>query len=174
MNKDEVFTYWRRVNFYETDLMRIVHHSNYLRFCEEARVDWALKKGLIEYQQPNSAYQLAVLETRVQHVKPAVFGDQLKICVQARLEKIRIIFQYRIYKVIDTVLENTSDRLESKNILKTKLANNTEAAVTAESVLLARIETKHVALDLNLKPIKPPQEMQNIFRKELPWIETWL
>lgn len=156
MSQAKVFNYWRRVNFYETDLMRIVHHSNYLRFCEEARVDWALKKGLIEYQQPNSAYQLAVLETRVQHIKPAVFGDQLKICVQAKLEKIRIIFQYQIYKVIDKEIENNQDQQ------------------TADCVLLARIETKHVALDLNLKPIKPPQEMQSIFRKELPWIETWL
>jgi len=29
-----------RVGFYETDGMGIVHHSNYLRFCENARVVW--------------------------------------------------------------------------------------------------------------------------------------
>ncbi len=29
-----------RVGFHETDGMGIVHHSNYLRFCEEARVIW--------------------------------------------------------------------------------------------------------------------------------------
>ena len=31
------FTYERRINYYETDRMGIVHHSNYIRFLEEAR-----------------------------------------------------------------------------------------------------------------------------------------
>ena len=31
--------YERRINYYETDKMGIVHHSNYIRFFEEARVD---------------------------------------------------------------------------------------------------------------------------------------
>ena len=29
-----------RVGFFETDGMGIVHHSNYLRYCENARVAW--------------------------------------------------------------------------------------------------------------------------------------
>ncbi len=32
--------YVRRVNYYETDQMGIVHHSNYLRYFEEARIDF--------------------------------------------------------------------------------------------------------------------------------------
>jgi acyl-CoA thioester hydrolase len=39
------------VGFYETDAMGIVHHSNYLRFFERARVDW-----LAEHDQPYTAY----------------------------------------------------------------------------------------------------------------------
>lgn len=31
------FMYERKINYYETDRMRIVHHSNYIRFMEEAR-----------------------------------------------------------------------------------------------------------------------------------------
>ena len=31
------FTYKRIINYYETDKMGIVHHSNYIRFLEEAR-----------------------------------------------------------------------------------------------------------------------------------------
>ncbi len=31
------FAYERRINYYETDKMGIVHHSNYIRFLEEAR-----------------------------------------------------------------------------------------------------------------------------------------
>ncbi|MFN8943705.1 MAG: acyl-CoA thioesterase, partial [Pseudobdellovibrionaceae bacterium] len=56
------------VQFYETDQMTIVHHSNYLRFMEEARVAWAKEKGLIDYQKIESASHFAVLESRVKHV----------------------------------------------------------------------------------------------------------
>ena len=30
----------RRVRYYETDKMGVVHHSNYLRLIEDARMDW--------------------------------------------------------------------------------------------------------------------------------------
>ena len=38
--------YKRQVNYYETDKMGIVHHSNYIRFFEEARIDFLDKIGL--------------------------------------------------------------------------------------------------------------------------------
>ena len=31
------FVFERKINYYETDRMGIVHHSNYIRFLEEAR-----------------------------------------------------------------------------------------------------------------------------------------
>ena len=86
------------VQFYETDLMGIVHHSNYLRFFEEARVHWAHNHGFINYQKPESASHFAVLETRVLHKKPAKFGDQLEVDIQAKNEGIKIIFQYRLLR----------------------------------------------------------------------------
>lgn len=33
-------TYIHKVNYYETDKMGITHHSNYIRFMEEARMDF--------------------------------------------------------------------------------------------------------------------------------------
>lgn len=86
------------VQFYETDLMGIVHHSNYLRFFEESRVHWAHAVGLIDYQKPESAQQFAVIETRVKHLQPARFGDQLKVEIQAKKEGVKIFFQYRLWK----------------------------------------------------------------------------
>ena len=35
-----MFKYERTINYYETDKMGIVHHSNYIRFLEEARCRW--------------------------------------------------------------------------------------------------------------------------------------
>ena len=34
------FTYERKINYYETDRMGVVHHSNYIRYLEEARTEW--------------------------------------------------------------------------------------------------------------------------------------
>lgn len=91
-----MFIHHHKVQFYETDLMGIVHHSNYLRFFEEARVAWAHSKGLIDYQKPVSASHFAVYETQVKHLKPTFFGEDLEIDVQARTEGNRVIFQYRL------------------------------------------------------------------------------
>lgn len=35
-----MWEYRRRVRYYETDRMGVVHHSNYLRLLEDARMDW--------------------------------------------------------------------------------------------------------------------------------------
>ena len=40
--------YSRRVNYYETDQMAIVHHTNYIRMFEEARLDM-MEQGGIPY-----------------------------------------------------------------------------------------------------------------------------
>lgn len=94
-----MFTYRHHVQFYETDLMGIVHHTNYLRFCEEARVAWAHHHGLIDYQKPETAAHFAVLETRVRHLAPAEFGDDIEIDVEARtVGRVRVQFQYLLRK----------------------------------------------------------------------------
>lgn len=38
--------YRRRANYYETDQMGIVHHSNYIRWMEEARLDYMSQTGM--------------------------------------------------------------------------------------------------------------------------------
>lgn len=139
-----MFNCKHRVQFYETDLMGIVHHSNYLRIFEEARVAWAHSRGLLDYQRPESASHLAVYETQVRHLKPGKFGDELRIDVQAKLEKIKIIFEYKMVRIEPGPEE-----------------------------LLSECRTVHVPLDLKLKLIKPPQPLKQILEKQ-SWIETWL
>jgi acyl-CoA thioester hydrolase len=86
-----------RVQFYETDLMGIVHHSNYLRIYEESRVAWAHQRQLIDYQKPESAAYFAVLATEVHHLKPARFGDVVRTHLQACLSGARIVFEYKMF-----------------------------------------------------------------------------
>jgi acyl-CoA thioester hydrolase len=69
------------VAFYETDAMGIVHHSNYVRFFEHARVRW-----LEEYDQPYTAYveqglNFATTHVSVDYQAPARFDDELSLTV---------------------------------------------------------------------------------------------
>jgi acyl-CoA thioester hydrolase len=100
-----VRTHRHLVQFYETDLMGIVHHSNYLRFFEEARVAWAHEQGIIDYQKPESAAYFAVIETHVKHLRPARFGDHLTVQTQARLKGARIEFEYKCFNQADLLTE---------------------------------------------------------------------
>jgi acyl-CoA thioester hydrolase len=100
-----MFKYPHFVQFYETDLMGIIHHTNYLRIFEEARVAWAHKQGMLDYQKPESASLLAVLETQVKHLRPGKFGDQLEVEVQAKLEGIRITFEYKLWRGKESLAE---------------------------------------------------------------------
>ena len=38
--------YVRYANYYETDKMGIVHHSNHIRWMEEARLDYMKQSGM--------------------------------------------------------------------------------------------------------------------------------
>lgn len=91
--------YLRQVHVYETDLMGIVHHSNYLRYFEEARVTWCKHNNLFEtdpIKRDLSVFGLTVYETRVRHVRPARYGDELEVSVQVKVEGARVIYQYKM------------------------------------------------------------------------------
>lgn len=90
-----MFVYSRNVNVYETDLMRIVHHANYLRFFEEARIAWCLKKGFTDTSD-QAVYALTVYSTKVVHKKPIRYGDTFHIHMQARAVAARFVFQYKL------------------------------------------------------------------------------
>lgn len=88
-----MFQLSRIINVYETDLMGIVHHSNYLRFCEEARVAWCVDKNLL-INSNKAVFSLTVVETRVRHISPIRYAEPLTILVQVKVDKARVIFQY--------------------------------------------------------------------------------
>lgn len=92
-----MFFFEHRIQFYETDMMGIVHHSNYLRLYEESRVAWAHDRKMIDYQKPESAAYFAVVSTEVKHIKPAKFGDVVRIHVQACMMGVRMIFEYKMF-----------------------------------------------------------------------------
>jgi acyl-CoA thioester hydrolase len=72
-------TFRHRVPFYETDAMGIVHHANYVRYLELARIAW-----MDEHDRPYREYiadGLHFSTTRVdlRYVRPAGFDDLLDV-----------------------------------------------------------------------------------------------
>ncbi len=91
------FVYARRVHFYETDQMGVVHHANFLRFFEEARTHWLGARDLRQFHVPHAPITLAVVESRCWYHKPVRFEDELRVVLQVRLERVRLRFAYKAF-----------------------------------------------------------------------------
>ena len=75
----ENFVFKRKINYYETDKMGVVHHSNYIRFLEEARCHW-----LEELEMPFEAFEkqgitIPVLGVNIEYKHHVTFGDTIII-----------------------------------------------------------------------------------------------
>lgn len=73
--------YTHKAQFYETDSMRIVHHSNYVRWFEEARVDFLEQIGH-KYQSIEAAgFESPVLSVHCEYKSMVHFADTVAIHV---------------------------------------------------------------------------------------------
>ena len=73
------FTFERKINYYETDKMGVVHHSNYIRYMEEARCSW-----LENIEMPFSLLEennitIPVLGVNCSYKYHVTFGDTIII-----------------------------------------------------------------------------------------------
>jgi len=68
-----------RVAFHETDAMGIVHHANYLRFCEVARVAWLEDHDRAYVGWIAAGFHFAVTRVELDYHRPARFDDRLDV-----------------------------------------------------------------------------------------------
>ncbi len=71
--------YIRKVNYHETDKMGITHHSNYVKWMEEARVDFLDKVGYGYAKLESEGIASPVLSVEVEYKRPTTFGDTIRI-----------------------------------------------------------------------------------------------
>ncbi|MFV0557888.1 MAG: acyl-CoA thioesterase [Enterococcus sp.] len=90
--------YLRKPHYYETDQMGIIHHSNYIRWFEEARVE-ILEFLHLPYQEMEQAGIIVpVLEVTCQYKNMIRFGDLIRIDVHIdKYTGSRLDFRYEIY-----------------------------------------------------------------------------
>ncbi len=98
------------VAFYETDAMGVVHHSNYVRFLEHARV-----RFLAEHDQPytdyiSQGYHVPVTRVEVHYQRPCRFADQIAItCWLAWARSASLGFAYQLTVQGQAVAHGTTD-----------------------------------------------------------------
>jgi len=73
------FKYERKINYYETDKMGIVHHSNYIRFLEEARCAWMESIDMPFDNMEENGFTIPVLAVNCQYKTHVTFGDTIVI-----------------------------------------------------------------------------------------------
>lgn len=71
--------YVRKVQYYETDAMGIVHHSNHIRWFEEARVDFLEQLGYGYHRLEREGISAPVLEASCRYLAPLRFGEEAVI-----------------------------------------------------------------------------------------------
>ena len=73
--------YLHKVNYYETDKMGITHHSNYIRYMEEARVDFLDQLGWSFIKLEKEGMASPVMSVEGVYKKSTTFPDTIEIMV---------------------------------------------------------------------------------------------
>ena len=76
--------YIHKVQYYETDKMGITHHSNYIRWMEEARVDFLARIGWEYAKLEDMGLVSPVLNVTADFKKTTTFSDEISIEVSVK------------------------------------------------------------------------------------------
>ncbi len=107
--KDEtVQAYLHKVQYYETDGMGIVHHSNYIRWMEESRLDYLHRVGLDYEMLEERGLVIPVLEVSCKYRISVPYGETVKIFMTPeRFTGVKFSATYRITDMEEKVLHAT-------------------------------------------------------------------
>ena len=90
MQSIQIKPYLRKVHFYETDQMGIVHHSNYIRWLEESRIDFMEQIGYGYTRVSGLGIDFAVLGVNVDYKQSNV--SHLILCLILSIYYTSIMF----------------------------------------------------------------------------------
>ena len=116
-------TFERKINYYETDKMGVVHHSNYIRFLEEARCEWLTKIEMPFSLLEENGITIPVLGVNCEYKYHVTFEDTILIKV--------FVKEYSGVRM--TVGYDVKDKKTGRTVLEG--------------------ETKHCFTNIDLKPI---------------------
>ena len=104
--------YRRSVQYYETDMMGITHHANYIRWMEEARVDFLAQLGFPYGRMEAQGVVSPVRAVACQYRKPCTFGDEIEIDVSvAAFNGVVLTIRYVMRRDGEILCEGVSEHV---------------------------------------------------------------
>ena len=76
-----VAAFSRRVQYYETDMMGVVHHANYIHWMEEARIEWMDQLGFPYSAMEEKGIVSPVKALSCEYKAPCAFGDTVIVAI---------------------------------------------------------------------------------------------
>ena len=97
--------YERKAYYHETDQMGVVHHSNYLKWMEEARIDFMDQLGFGYKQMEKIGIISPVVSVAIEYKNSVHFDDIVAIELEVKVYNgIRLELNYRIVNTKTGVL----------------------------------------------------------------------
>lgn len=95
--EEETYVYTHKAQYYETDQMGIIHHSNYIRWFEEARIDWMASIGMDYTQMEQEGIISPVLAVNCEYKSMVRFGETVVIVPRIKLYNgVKLEIEYTI------------------------------------------------------------------------------
>ena len=111
-----------RVRFSETDLMGVVHHTNYLRWFEMGRVAYLRAAGIELNQLMADGFMVPIIEVHCQFRQSARFDDEYEVLTTlASCSRVKIVYEYEIIRKRDGVLLAKGDSTNAFTNLEGKV-----------------------------------------------------
>jgi acyl-CoA thioester hydrolase len=113
-----MWEYKRRVKYYETDRMGVVHHSNYLRILEDARVEWLRENGMSYNELEKMGVIIPAVSAEEKFISFLHFDDPFKVCIKFKnFVGVKMKFHYQVINTDTNVLcyEGETSHFIAKN-----------------------------------------------------------
>lgn len=91
--------YIRKVQYYETDAMGVVHHSNYIRWFEECRTDFMERAGFAYAEMEAAGVISPVLSAGAEYKRSVRYGETVSIT--ATIESLTGARMAVVYEVVE-------------------------------------------------------------------------
>lgn len=98
----DIKAYCHEAKYYETDQMGIIHHSNYIRWMEEARIDFLSQIGISYKHMEQMGLICPILETTCKYKRMVRFGDIVSINVKVKkYTGVKLVLSYEMKNKTD-------------------------------------------------------------------------
>ena len=101
-----------KVQYYETDMMGVTHHANYIHWMEEARIDLMDRMGFPYKKMEAEGVLSPVKSLQVNYLKPCTFGDEVEITAKVKdFNGVVITIAYEMCLDGEPVFSGTSEHV---------------------------------------------------------------